>query len=226
MLIEYGKENALGELDEDDSDNENADDVDENDEEYDDDDEEDDYGDSDTQDMGDEEEYEGSTVEFNLNDLSQSFANDTTNNESQSNVSIESFFDNQRPTAAMFQAIPDADKVAAFRQYLAELEESDYLVYLAFTILKCAAISNICPEALDVSDALFKDCFEFAGKTSQVSRVKTFFLTQLGLLLNEDKSFKPVYDKVACRAAVQHSIQRKTFTGDVASMFELFLERF
>lgn len=227
MLLEYGKQDALGELDEDDSDNKNADDVDENDEEYDDDDddEDDEYGDSDTQDVGDEE-YDGSTVEFNLNDLSQSFANDSLTNESQSFTSIESFCDTPKPTAAQFQAIPEPDKVRAFRQYLASLDESDYLIYLAFTILKCAAISNLCPEALVVSDALFKDCFEFARTTSQVSRVKTFFLTQLGLLLNEDKSFKPQYDKVACRTAVRHSIRQKTFSDDVASVFELFLERF
>lgn len=229
MLLEYGKQDALGELDEDDSDNENADDVDENDEEYDDDDDDDEngeYGDSDTQDVGDEE-YDGSTVEFNLNDLSQSFANDSSNNESHHTfTSVESFCDTPKPTAAIFQAIPDVDKVKAFRQFLASYDESEYLIYLTFTILKCAAISNVCSEALVVSDALFKDCFEFARKTSQVSRVQTFFLTQLGLLLNEDKSFKPVYDKGACRAAVQHSIRQKTFSGDVSSMFELFLERF
>lgn len=226
MLLECGKQNALDELDEDDSDNENADDVDENDEEYDDDDdddENDDYGDSDTQDVGDEE-YEGSTIEYN--DLSQSFANDSLNNESQIFSTVEIFCETVKPTAAMFQAIPDADKVKAFRQFLSSLDESDYLIFLTFTILKCAAISNSCSEALVVSDALFKDCFEFARKTSQVSRVKTFFLTQLGLLLNEDKEFKPAYDKVACRAAVQHSIRQQTFSGDVASMFELFLERF
>lgn len=225
MLLECGKQNALGDLDEDDSDNENADDVDENDEEYDDDDDEDDeYGDSDTQDVGDEE-YEGSTVEFNLNDLSQSFANDSLNLDSQSYSPVESFCETIKPTAAMFAAIPETDKVKAFRQYLASLDESDYLIYLTFTILKCASLSNLSPEALAVSDALFRDCFEFAAKTSQVSRVKTFFLTQLGLLLNEDKTFKPVYDKTACRSALQHSIRQKTFSSDVASMFELFLGR-
>lgn len=223
MLLKSGKHDALGELDEDDSDNEDADDVDDNEDEDEYDDENEDYGESDTE-GADDEEYNGSTVEFNLNDLSQSFNNDTTHDSYASTV--ETFCDTPNPTATMFQAISDPDKVNAFRQYLASLDESEYLIYLAFTILKCSAISSVCPSALAVSDALFKDCFEFARKTNQMGRVKTFFLTQLGLLLNEDKTFKPVYDKSACRSAIQHSIHQKTFPGEVASMFELFLERF
>lgn len=225
MLLEHGKENVLGIMDEDDSDNENADDLQDDEDTYDEDDENDEYGDSDTQDV-DDEEYDGSTVEFNLNDLSQSFVNDSLHNNSRSVHTIESFCDTPKPTASMFEAIEDTDKVNAFRQFLAGLDESDYLVYLTFTILKCAALSNLCPDALTVSDALFKDCFEYARKTSQLGRVNTFFLTQLGLLLNEDKAFKPVYDKAACRSAVLHSIRQKTFGVDVASMFEIFLERF
>lgn len=62
--------------------------------------------------------------------------------------------------------------------------------------------------------------------SAQVSRVNTFFLTQLGLLKNEDKSFKPAYDLKACRNALQHAINLKVFANEVANMFSLFLERF
>ena len=60
----------------------------------------------------------------------------------------------------------------------------------------------------------------------QVSQVNTFFLTQLGLLKNEDKTFKPAYDQRSCRSALQHAINLKVFGDDVANMYRLFLERF
>lgn len=56
--------------------------------------------------------------------------------------------------------------------------------------------------------------------------MNTFFLTQLGLLKNEDKSFKPAYDQKACRSALQHAINLKVLGSDVENMFSLFLERF
>lgn len=56
--------------------------------------------------------------------------------------------------------------------------------------------------------------------------MKNFFLIQLGLLKNEDKAFLPAYDLAACRSAVKHAIKLNTFSAEVASTFELFLERF
>lgn len=59
-----------------------------------------------------------------------------------------------------------------------------------------------------------------------MNRVNNFFLTQLGLLKNEDKTFKPAYNQTACRNALQHAIKLKIFSDDVEKMFSLFLERF
>lgn len=69
-------------------------------------------------------------------------------------------------------------------------------------------------------------CFSPTIPFQQVARVNNFFLTQLGLLKNEDKSFKPAYDQTACRAALQHAIKSKVFSDDVEQMFNLFLQRF
>lgn len=56
--------------------------------------------------------------------------------------------------------------------------------------------------------------------------MNTFFLTQLGLLKNEDKSFKPAYNQNACRSALQHAIKSNVFGDDVKNMYSLFLESF
>lgn len=56
--------------------------------------------------------------------------------------------------------------------------------------------------------------------------MNNFFLIQLGLLKNEDKTFKPAYEPKACRNALQHAIKSKIFSEDVEKMFNLFLERF
>lgn len=59
-----------------------------------------------------------------------------------------------------------------------------------------------------------------------MSRVNNFFLIQLGLLKHEDKEFKPTYNLGACRSAMKHAIDTKTFPDDVSNMFSFFLERF
>lgn len=51
------------------------------------------------------------------------------------------------------------------------MPEENYLIYLVFTILKCSAISLQCKDALEVSQALYKDCYDFAVKTNQVRNI-------------------------------------------------------
>ena len=97
---------------------------------------------------------------------------------------------------------------------------------MVFAVLKVSAISQQSKDALEVATALYKDCFDFAQSTTQLKRVNNFFLTQLGLLKNEDKAFVPTYDLKACRGAAQHAIKTNTFPADVASTFNLFLEQF
>lgn len=48
------------------------------------------------------------------------------------------------------------------------IPKEDYLVYLVFAILKCSAISKESNDALEVSQVLYKECYEYAEKTNQV----------------------------------------------------------
>lgn len=107
---------------------------------------------------------------------------------------------------------------------LQSLPDNEYLMYLVFTILKLSAISTKSNDALIVSQSLYKDAFEHADKTKQTQRVKNFFLTQLGLLKIEDKSFKPKYNLNNCRKAIQYAMAQNSFSADVKDTFELFLK--
>lgn len=60
----------------------------------------------------------------------------------------------------------------------------------------------------------------------KVATVNNWFLIQLGLLKSEDKQFKPSYNLTACRSALQHAIDSKTFSDDVQQTFNLFLSQF
>lgn len=125
------------------------------------------------------------------------------------------------------------------------MPEKEYLTQLVFAIMKCSAIANSCKEALDISTELYKDCYDFAEKTKQVSvlihisqaqhsyhllashqvsRVNNFFLAQLGFLRLEDKAFKPAYDVYSCRAALNRAIEKNSFSDETAGMFKLFLD--
>lgn len=52
------------------------------------------------------------------------------------------------------------------------MPEKDYLTQLVFAIIKCSAISANSKEALDISTELYKDCYEYAEKTKQVTTAK------------------------------------------------------
>lgn len=166
------------------------------------------------------------TVDVGLNDLSQSTIYHDTESANTNTTEVEKFCCATTPTASLFDAIGEPDKIFAFRSFFDTLDESDYLVYVAFAILKCSSVASECSAAMDVALALYKDCFDFAINTSQLTRVKNFFLIQLGLLRTEDKSYKPAHNVAACQVAVRNGIERKMFPTEVASMFELFLDRF
>lgn len=170
------------------------------------------------------------TVESGLNDLSQSIHSTTIYHDSENSTNtsaVEQFCcSTTTPTASLFNEISQTDKVFAFRSFFDTLDESDYLVYVAFAILKCSSIAGDCSAAMDVALALYKDCFDFAVNTSQLMRVKNFFLIQLGLLRTEDKTYRPMHNVAACQVAVRNGIEQKIFPSEVASMFELFLDRF
>lgn len=42
-------------------------------------------------------------------------------------------------------------------------------MYLVFSIMKCSAISKESNDALDVAQALYKECYDYAVKTDQVN---------------------------------------------------------
>lgn len=273
-----GRLHGLDALDDDDSDNEaddeseyddeddgNDDEDDEDDDDEDEEEEDDAYGESETDEAGDDRQYDISAYataaaaasasgrthdqtvnySFDLNSTSGGFGNNTTaflggstntsaifngtldNSVTTGDTPVETFCLTAHPNAALFTEITETDKVLAFRQYLAGIQPaSDYLLNAVFAVLKCSAISKLCPAALAVSTALYDDCFAHAHRTGQVARVQTFFLTQLGLVRMEDRQWRPAYDVGACRAAVRHAIVAGVLGGDVASAFELFLERF
>lgn len=114
---------------------------------------------------------------------------------------------------------------------------------MVFAILKCSAISKESNDALEVSQVLYKECFEYAEKTNQVirlgnsiqslkiqfssfdlqlKRVTNFFLYQLGLLKHEDKSFHLLFDVDACRSALKHAIKQNSLPAEATNSFEVF----
>lgn len=222
---EEGDEDASDEDDETDVSHENGEDVSEN------------YGASDDENYtGEEEDADG--VNY-VTALSQSHTSNANDNSFHSNKSVsfigeetrpntvETFFNTPNPTAKMLADIPATEKLEAFRNFLSTFKENDYLTALVFTTLKCAALANESKEALDIAVALYKDAFDYAVSTRQVSRVKNFFLIQLGLLKCESKEFKPAYNLQSCRYALKETISKhNTIADDFKSTFNLFLERF
>lgn len=142
--------------------------------------------------------------------------------------SVETFLQTPNPSLEMFEQIPvvgGAGKAGEFSQFLKSLPENDYLVFLTFAILKTSALALKSPEALAVSSALYKECVDHATKTHQISRIRNFFLVQLGLLKTEDRSFKPLHDVTAGRYALENAMKENEFPEDLKGMFQCFLER-
>lgn len=262
ILRDVGKFDALGALDEDDSDNEDVEDDVDGDEDYEDVDDEEEgeydedraYVESETEEADDEDcdiakhaaaggaENQSTSFSFSANSTLPmektpvpatrvprhgGILNSYMETEIVKGSSpVETFCLTRHPTAEMFNDVKGADPAVAFRRYLCDvLTNEKYLLYVVFAVLKCAALSSLCPKALGVSCELLRDSFQFAAKTAQMQRVMTFFLTQLGLIRIEDPTFRPAYDVKACRAAVRHAIDEGYLTDPVSDAFEVFFSR-
>lgn len=222
------EDDSEGEEDEDEYGEENEEYDEDEDEDYEDIDEEEDEEDEDEDNDGDEETDEDQGV------LKQSINRDApvNLNSSVSFVSsdarphsVETFLETPNPSLEMFEKIPATDKVAEFTKFLKSLPENDFLVFLSFAILKTSALALKSTEALTVATALYKECIDFAVKTAQVTRIRNFFLLQLGLLKSEDKQFKPLHDVTACRYALESAMRTHEFPEELKNMFQCFLER-
>ncbi|XP_037052320.1 ran GTPase-activating protein [Bradysia coprophila] len=248
FMMQYERSDALGALDEDDSDAE--DEVEEE--------EDDEYADEETEDG---EDYDGEYVasddenyQSGINYSNVSEGNDTfhssrnvsllshptdspaLNNFSLNNLNdsvafvaeegrpntVETFCNTTVPTLAMFNALEENDKVLAFKTFLHSIPKEDYLVYMVFSILKCSTISKESNDALEVAQVLYKECFEYAEKTNQLKRVTNFFLYQLGLLKHEDKSFHLIFNVDACRSALQYAIKQNSLPSEISNTFQVF----
>ncbi|XP_055855857.1 ran GTPase-activating protein [Episyrphus balteatus] len=139
---------------------------------------------------------------------------------------VETFCNTPNPSLKMFESIEDTNKLEAFRDYLKGFKCDNYLIMLTFTALKCAALSKVSQEALDISVALYADSFAYAQEVDQVTRVMNFFLIQLGLLKSEQKEFKPAYNLKGCRYAFRETLKQKELPIEVKQTFTLFLDRF
>lgn len=105
------------------------------------------------------------------------------------------------------------------------ISDENYLVYLVFTILKCAELSEKSKEALEVTTELFKDAYDHAQKKDRLQSVRNFFAIQLGLLKCEDKRFKPRYNVQGCRHALKSVLTQNIVPTDEKNIFEFLLEQ-
>uniref|UniRef100_A0AAG5DA32 Ran-GTPase activating protein 1 C-terminal domain-containing protein n=1 Tax=Anopheles atroparvus TaxID=41427 RepID=A0AAG5DA32_ANOAO len=251
LMLSYGRAAALGPLDEDAGDNDGEEEDEEDDDEEEagseEEDEEDDDGEDDEETEEDEEEADETAEGYDdeeedseqalltrMKEHSMKANGGGDNNIDTSTVSIDldttlpntidSFCRTHYPSETMFQSLPDEDKVAAFREYLGAIPKADYLVHLAFTILKCSELSERHPDALNVAVALYKDAFDFAKANNRLKSLRNFVLIQLGLLKSEDRSFQPNYNVQGCRHALRSALQKNSVPEEEANMFKTFLD--
>lgn len=98
------------------------------------------------------------------------------------------------------------------------------MAYLVFTILKCGELSEKSPDALGVTEELFKDVFTYATEKECLDSVRNFFLVQLGLMKSEDKSFKPKYNIQGCRHALQCALKKNIIPDEEKNIYQFLLE--
>lgn len=171
-------------------------------------------------------EYVGSSVPLNRSlglDQSRDISN-VSIDESECENTVEAFCNSKYPAEMLFYAIDEQDKIGAIRNYLQTVPEENYLIYLVFTILKCAELSLKTDEALTIAKELFKDVIEFARKNNQLQSVRNFFLIQLGLLKSENKSFKPQYNIEGCRYALKCVLDANIIPEEEKNIYNFFLE--
>ncbi|XP_055543929.1 ran GTPase-activating protein [Wyeomyia smithii] len=231
-LEEYGHLKALGGLDEDDSEGEEEEeDDDENVEEEEDveeeetEGEENEAGESDQAEADESYSSQDATFEPEIKDLLSEKQNISTVDLDQSIPNtVEQYCRTNFPSETMFYALQTPNKVEAFRQYLASIPSEDYLVHLAFTILKLSEISEKSEEALEVSEALLTDAYDYAKNNNRLKSLRNFLLIQLGLLKCEDSAFKPSYNVQGCRYALKNAITKNIVPEDEQNYFKVFLE--
>ncbi|XP_053695339.1 ran GTPase-activating protein [Sabethes cyaneus] len=237
-LDEYGRLDALGQLVDDDSDGE---------EEENDDDDDDDTVEEEEEDVVEEEETEGEENEAGESDQAEADESYSSQDASfepeikdllcqkQNNTStidldqsipntVEHYCRTNFPSETMFHALQEPNKVEAFRQYLSSIPSEDYLIHLAFTILKLSEISEKSSEALEVSEALLTDAYDYARNNNRLKSLRNFLLIQLGLLKCEDSKFKPSYNVQGCRYALKNAIAKNIVPEDEQNYFKVFLE--
>ncbi|KAG5681518.1 hypothetical protein PVAND_010944 [Polypedilum vanderplanki] len=146
------------------------------------------------------------------------------NNSSTADDPIAAFCnDKLSPTFEKFQQITDEDKLKAFKDYLSQAPEDDYLTHLVFIILKLSSISDQSEEAKQLALDLFKEAFDYAKTKDRLKSVRNFFLIQLGLLKSEQKEFKPKYNVQSCRSTLENALKVNTLPDEEKTIFEVFL---
>ncbi|XP_058453252.1 ran GTPase-activating protein [Malaya genurostris] len=228
-LEEYGRLQALGSLDEDDSEGEEDDeeDADEEQEEEEDVEESDEEaeGESDQAELDESYSNQEATTELEIKQLLRGSNNASVIDldESLPNT-VESYCRTNYPSEGMFNALEESNKIKAFREYLKSVASDDYLDHLVFTILKLAEISESSGEALEVSEALIADAYDYAKNNNRLKSLRNFLLIQLGLLKCEDRSFKPEYNVQGCRHALKNAIKKNIVPEEEQVFFNVFME--
>lgn len=133
------------------------------------------------------------------------------------------FCNDKAPTIEKFQQIKIDDKTKAFKEFLSNAPEEDYLTHLVYTILKLASIGEQSSEAQKLTLELFKVTFEYAKEKDRLRSVRNFFLIQLGLLKAEEKNFTPKYNVKSCRSALESAIKENPLPEEEKSIYEVFL---
>lgn len=134
------------------------------------------------------------------------------------------FCNDKNPSLEKFQQIKEDDKVRAFKDFLSNAPEDDYLTHLVFTILKLASLGEQSSEAQKLALELFKETFEYAKEKDRMRSVRNFFLIQLGLLKAEEKNFTPKYNVKSCRSALESAIKENPLLPEEEkSIYEVFL---
>ncbi|XP_062548834.1 ran GTPase-activating protein-like [Armigeres subalbatus] len=237
ILVQYDRIDAFGTLDEDDSECEEEED--EDDEDIDEEEDEEDQNEECEETEGDESEV-GESDQTEPEEFQQSpketdepvIRNLLVENNNASTIdldqslpnTVEAYCQTHYPSETMFNSLEETNKAEAFKEYLKSLPDEDYLVYLAFTILKLSEISEKSKEALEVSESLFADAYEYAKSNNRLKSLRDFLLIQLGLLKCEDRTFKPAYNTQGCRHALKNAIKKNIVPEEEQSFFNVFLE--
>lgn len=82
---------------------------------------------------------------------------------------VASFCNDRNPTAEKFELIQEDDKFKAFKDFLSNAPEDDYLTHVVFTILKLSSLGEQSSDAQKLALELFKEAFEYAKTKDRVS---------------------------------------------------------